>query len=194
MSEKRQARFELLRQTSKERIENAALELFAHNGYGHTSISQIAKEAGISKGLMYNYYESKEALLKALLQHGFETGDNMMEAGMAAAPGKPKDLLKFIIEAAFAEVQANQKYWKLLMALAFQEDVLKTVAPEIEQKKAEHIKMGKTIFEQMGYPNPEAQAMLFGATMDGIFMHYILSPEDYPMEEVKGLLIEKYCG
>lgn len=194
MSEKRQARFEQLRQTSKGRIENAALELFAHNGYGHTSISQIAKAAGISKGLMYNYYESKEALLKALLQRGFDTGDDMMAAGMAAAADDPKNLLTFIVEAAFAEVQANQKYWKLLMSLTFQEDVLKTIAPEIEQKKAEHIEMGKTIFEKLGYPNPTAQALFFGAALDGVFMHFILSPDDYPLMEVKELLIKQFLN
>ena len=193
MSEKRQARFEMLRESSMERIENAALELFAHNGYGHTSISQIAKAAGISKGLMYNYYESKEALLEALLRKGFELGDNLMEAGTAMANDDPEGLLKFIVEASFNEVKKNITYWKLLMALAFQQDAMKTLAPEIDQKRAEHIEMGKNIFAKLGYPQPEAQAMLFGAAMDGVFMHYILSPKDYPIEEVKKLLINNFC-
>lgn len=193
MSEKRKARFELLRKTSKDRIENAALELFAHNGYGHTSISQIAKAAGISKGLMYNYYESKEALLQSLLRRGMQVGDDMMQAGKESAKGAPEQMLRFIIEAAFEEVMNHQQYWKLLMSLAFQEDVMKTVAPEIDQKKAEHIELGKTIFTNLGYPNPMTQAMLFGASLDGVFMHFILSPEDYPLLEVKELLIHQFC-
>ncbi len=193
MSEKRQARFVMLRESSMERIENAALELFAHNGYGHTSISQIAKVAGISKGLMYNYYESKGALLQALLKRGFDFGDSLMEKSANILEGDPEAILKFIVESSFYEVKKNLTYWKLLMSLAFQEDVMKTLAPEIDQKKVQHIEMGKTIFEQLGYPNPLAQAMLFGAALDGVFMHYILSPKDYPVQTIKELLINNFC-
>ena len=193
MTQKRQARFEMLRENSKERIEDAAMELFAHNGYGHTSISQIAKAAGISKGLLYNYYESKEALLQALLKKGIEFGDSLIESGAKIADSDPEVVLKFIVEASFQEVNRNKNYWKLLMSLAFQEEVIKALAPEIEQKKIEHIEMGKTIFQQLGYPNPETQTMLFGAAMDGVFMHNILSSDDYPLEQVKQLLINNFC-
>ncbi|MEZ4952862.1 MAG: TetR/AcrR family transcriptional regulator [Saprospiraceae bacterium] len=193
MSEKRQARFEMLRETSKERIENAALELFAQNGYGHTSISQIAKAAGISKGLMYNYYESKEALLQSVLKRGFEFGDKLMMSNNSLENSSPEDLLKTIVEASFMEVKNNLIYWKLLMALAFQEEVIKTLAPDIEQKKTAYLSIGKTIYSQLGYPNPEAQARLFGAVMDGVFMHYILTPNEYPLDDVKQLLINNFC-
>jgi len=41
---------------------NTALQLFENNGYESTSISKIALTAGVSKGLMYNYFPSKVAL------------------------------------------------------------------------------------------------------------------------------------
>lgn len=193
MSERRQARFEMLRQSSKERIENAALELFAHNGYGHTSISQIAKAAGISKGLMYNYYESKEDLLKSIVRKVINFGDQLLRVGAELSKKGPEELLKFLIEASFQEVKKNIPYWKLLTSLAFQEDVLKAMSAELDEKRQEHIEMGTTIFSELGYPNPMAQAMLFGATMDGVFMHYVLAPNNYPIEDVKELLIKQYC-
>lgn len=49
----------------KEQILNAAITLFDEKGYGNTTISEIAKKAGISKGLIYNYYNSKLDILKA---------------------------------------------------------------------------------------------------------------------------------
>ncbi|MEJ2103763.1 MAG: TetR/AcrR family transcriptional regulator, partial [Ignavibacteriaceae bacterium] len=67
MSPRTKDKFEEIRQKSREKIENIALELFALNGYHATSISKIAKSAGISKGLLYNYYESKEQLLNAVI-------------------------------------------------------------------------------------------------------------------------------
>jgi AcrR family transcriptional regulator len=45
-----------IRSDKRDLLKNAALKLFAGKGYHATSISQIAIEAGISKGLMYNYY------------------------------------------------------------------------------------------------------------------------------------------
>lgn len=193
MTKKRQARFELLRESSKERIESAALELFAHNGYGHTSISQIANAAGISKGLMYNYYESKEALLRAIVQKGFEMGDGMVADGQMAAPDDPVAMLRFFVETAFQQVQAHFQYVKLLSSLAFQEDVMATVRDDVERKKAEHLALGKTIFGQLGYPHPEEQALYFAATMDGVFLHYQLDPEGYPLERMQQMIIEQFC-
>ncbi len=192
MSEKRQARFEQLRETSMERIRSAAMELFARNGYGNTSISQIATAAGVSKGLMYNYYESKEALLRAIVQQGFDLGEDMLEDSMAKANG-PEDLLKLLVDASFSEILKKPEYWKLMTSLALQEDVMKTVAPEVEAKRREMLEFGKNLYEQLGFENPMEQAMLFAATMDVVMLHYILSPQDYPVETVKQLLIDTFC-
>ena len=59
-----------MRETRREQIMKAALELFAQEGYTNCSISRLASHAGISKGLMYNYFESKEALLIAIIEEG----------------------------------------------------------------------------------------------------------------------------
>lgn len=47
---------------TKERIERAALRLFADHGFAETSIRDIAREAGVSLGAMYNHYSSKDTL------------------------------------------------------------------------------------------------------------------------------------
>lgn len=174
-----------------ERIERAAMELFARNGFGNTSISQIAAAAGVSKGLMYNYYESKEALLKAIVQRGFEMGEGMLASSTRQASG-PKDMLRLIVDASLEEVLKNPEYWKLMTSLALQEEVMKTIAPEVQIKRQEMLEFGKNLFEQLGSKNPVGQALLFAAALDGVMMNFILSPEGYPLEAVKDLLIEKF--
>ncbi len=47
---------------------DAALTLFVAQGYAHTSVAQIAREAGISKGAIYLYFPSKQAILEALIR------------------------------------------------------------------------------------------------------------------------------
>ena len=47
----------------QENILNTALELFAKDGYDATSTSKIAKCAGVSEGLIFRHYGSKDGLL-----------------------------------------------------------------------------------------------------------------------------------
>jgi AcrR family transcriptional regulator len=59
--------FEAMRETTRGKIEAAALSLFARKGLSVT-IDEIAKKAGLSKGLIYSHYPSKEALISGLMK------------------------------------------------------------------------------------------------------------------------------
>lgn len=50
-----------------QRILDAAADLFVHYGYDKTTVSDIARQAGVSKGAIYLHFESKEQLFEALL-------------------------------------------------------------------------------------------------------------------------------
>jgi AcrR family transcriptional regulator len=47
---------------------DAALTLFVEKGYAHTSVAEIARKAGVSKGALYLYFPSKQALLEGLVK------------------------------------------------------------------------------------------------------------------------------
>jgi len=49
-------------------IAEAALEAFAENGYAATRVDDVAKRAGVSKGLLYLYFKTKEELFKAVIR------------------------------------------------------------------------------------------------------------------------------
>ena len=51
----------------EQRILSAAAERIAHYGYDKTTIEEIARDAGISKGAVYLHFRSKEQLFEALL-------------------------------------------------------------------------------------------------------------------------------
>jgi len=53
--------------STKERILDAALTLFAENGYNGTSVEQIAKAVGIKAPSLYKHYKGKEDILNALI-------------------------------------------------------------------------------------------------------------------------------
>jgi len=58
-----------LNREKQDRMINAALRIFAENGYRHASTDIIVKEAGISKGLLFHYFNSKMGLFSFLFDY-----------------------------------------------------------------------------------------------------------------------------
>jgi AcrR family transcriptional regulator len=61
-------RYQRRKQDRPQEITEAALEAFAEKGYAATRVEEVAKRAGISKGLMYLYFKTKEELFKAVVK------------------------------------------------------------------------------------------------------------------------------
>lgn len=59
--------FNAMRESTRQKIEASALSLFARKGLAVT-VDEIAQAAGLSKGLLYNHYPSKEALIVELVR------------------------------------------------------------------------------------------------------------------------------
>jgi len=191
MSPKTKQQNEVIRQQSITAIKQAALQLFAHKGYGNTSISAIAKEANVSKGLMYNYFESKQALLLAIINDAANLGQDLLP-DMKDASISPKEHLRSFINNTFLWVKGNMEYHKLIASLIFQEAALEAMGDFIKLKAEVHIQLAEQLFQKIGYDNPRIMASEFGALLDGIFMAYISLKEFYPLEEMQQLLLKKY--
>lgn len=71
--------FASMRETTKKKIETTAIQLFAKKGLSVT-IDEIAKAAGISKGLLYNHFPSKEELIAALAKGATEISGKSIQA------------------------------------------------------------------------------------------------------------------
>ncbi len=63
------------RQARRRRIQRAAREVFAENGYAKTSIERVARQASLSVGAIYLYFRSKEDLYTSLLEETLEAID-----------------------------------------------------------------------------------------------------------------------
>ena len=67
-------------QRRREQIVTAAVELFATQGFYRTTIQQIARKAGVSTGLIYQYAETKEDVLLLALMHVMDRYRRELEA------------------------------------------------------------------------------------------------------------------
>lgn len=61
-------RFRRRKEDRPQEITAAALEAFAEKGYSATRVTDVAKRAGVSKGLLYLYFRTKEELFKAVIK------------------------------------------------------------------------------------------------------------------------------
>ena len=120
MSPRTAAQFEEIRNDRKDQLMDAALHIFAEEGYHSASVSQIAKRAGVSKGLMYNYFHSKEEVLRALVVDLFEYAMKALkiEEDQTIDKARFKEIIELSIDIPLQEPQR----WKLYMSLVFQRD------------------------------------------------------------------------
>ncbi|MDX2394143.1 MULTISPECIES: ScbR family autoregulator-binding transcription factor [unclassified Streptomyces] len=75
MARVRQGRAEITRQA----ILNGAAVAFDHGGFGGTSLSDVVKHAGVTKGALYFHFQSKEALARTLMDEQFQVSEGVPE-------------------------------------------------------------------------------------------------------------------
>lgn len=179
-----------LREAREENIMAVALKLFALNSYFNTSISTIAKAANISKGLVYNYFESKDALLKKILENGlakilacidFPRGETV----------ERKHVVR-MIDSSFLSLKNETEFWKLYFSLFFQPSVLKIIDHELLETQKKMSEFLISFFQQEGYDDPESETIAFHALIDGLSMQYIAAPHLFDLDHMKMFICRKY--
>ena len=190
MSPKTQLQNEQIRLESKHKIMEAAFKLIAKNGYEATSIASIAKEAGVSKGLLYNYFSSKEELVKALVMGATEEADKLVNELMSP---EPKITLKNIFQWFFTEMRERPDHWKLMTELTFKVEKFDFVHSIVSSKMTEYVMFFEGLLSQLGYENPKSEARVISAILDGIGFHALMMMDEYPLNEMERFLINKYC-
>jgi AcrR family transcriptional regulator len=93
---KNEPRFERRKDARPGEILNAALDLFVEKGFAATRLEDVAQRAGVSKGTVYLYFDSKEDLFKAVIRSGMVRAIEEAEKMVAGFEGSSADLLRQI--------------------------------------------------------------------------------------------------
>jgi len=191
MSPRTTKQYEEIRVERRNLIMDSALKHFAKEGYHATTITHIAKHAGISKGLMYNYFESKEELLKTILDKGIDELVEIFDPNKDGVLEVPE--MEFFLTETFRIIKEQRDFWKLYMSITLQTSVFKLIEKRIEELYIPLTKMTIEYFTAAGFKNPTMEAILFGCLLDGVTLDYVMKPDMFPIEDVKNELIERYC-
>lgn len=182
----------IMKQNRKEHISETALELFAAQGYGNTSIAMIAKKAGVAQGLLYNFFPSKEALLHAIIDKGFSDIKISMEDYLREKD--PYNAIANHVEQTFKLVEQNKHYWKLFHSIKLQDKVQEYLDTKYASAQTFIIKTLASNFKKLKYRSPLLEAKLFFATIDGLVVHYLMDEDEYPLIQIKNYIIKKYTS
>lgn len=129
-----------LKREKQDRIINAALKIFAKNGYRHASTDDVVREAQISKGLLFHYFISKVGLYVFLMDYSVRF--MIMELGRVVKTDETDFFqIRKQIEQGKLQVLRNYPYMQAFLNRAFKEQCIEALEETQLQKEAYEKKM-----------------------------------------------------
>lgn len=182
--------YEEIRTEKKLKIMSAALELFAEEGFHATSISQIATKAKISKGLIYNYFKSKEDLLNEIIDNGFGKMINNFDFNKDNFLTDQEFI--YFIKSMFDNMEEDKHFWKIYFSLMLQSNIAELINPKIEKWYSNIFAVLTDFFTRKNIKDPETEAMMFGAQLDGLGLNFMMNPIMFPKEKIIKSIVDRY--
>lgn len=159
----------------REQLLAAAHRLFADRGYRETSIDDIARKAGLTKGAVYFHFRSKEEVLEALMKRVWARAHDILE-GHLPRQAQPQDFLRILLLKCpwvqMREFRGTMDIW--VQALRF---------PKIRrQMNTVHRNLGEMFRQRLepghGFSRRELDQLgiMVFAMADGLAAHRVLMP------------------
>ena len=163
-----------LKKEKQDRMINAALKVFALQGYRHASTDEIVREAGISKGLLFHYFTSKLGVYTFV--YDYSVRYMLLELG-ARVPAGEKGLFAVYRARELARMQAMKgyPYMQQFLNRSMQEDVSEALLA-IEEKRESLLAEYDRIQSQIDY----------GAFSPGVDGHKLEQMLEYTIQGLMG--------
>ena len=165
----------------RRRLLELGRDLFTRHAYDELSMAAIAREAGISKGLLYHYFPSKQAYFAETLQAA---------AAEVAALVQPHDRLEDALDAWLEWIDANRVAYAKLMRSSTTNAEVRALVDRVRDETAVLIVDGLD-----AGPSPRARAAVRGWLwfVDGACLDW-LEHDDLRREELRDLLVDALEG
>lgn len=173
------SRFFDLKKDKQDRMINAALKIFAIRGYRHASTDDIVKEAAISKGLLFHYFESKLGVYSFMYDYSVKYMNLELRS---AVDSNEKDLFEVLkqIEHARMNAMRGYPYMQQFLNRSMSEDVSEALLA-VEEKRSLLAETEGAISRQIDY-------QLLPPGIDGEKLRIMLDLT------IKGLMTERFLS
>ncbi len=193
------------RQEKKEEILRAAFNVFARQGFNATKMIDIAREAGMGKGTIYEYFTSKKDIFSALFAFLFQDFDREFQKKLAST-SDPIEKIKLIVQIYFVDfINQYGDFIKIVMDFWMAEVYRDKAAQAAEglnladmyagytQLIADIISEGmeKGIFRRVDATHYAAMLL---AIFDGLYLQIFLKANTFRAEEIAASVLDLFLG
>lgn len=191
-----EAQNQRMRDERREKFLTAALSVFSEKGLAAARMSDIARVAGSSQGLVYHYFETKEELYTALIRKAFD-GMNEAARALEAMPLTPLDKVEKALTELLRLIAGHEdfsRYFMLTAQASLSSAIPAEAAAVIRQKRAYPYEVLARIFRAgqrdgtIRRHDPDELAVVFWTTIKGLAMHRAAFGEAFRAPDVKLLL------
>lgn len=179
---------------TRARLVEAARYLFWERGYAGTGLSDILARAGANSGSFYHFFESKDALLRTVLDTYAEAIEPMLLAPVRARAAAPLDFVMALLVSYRGRLEDTScTYGCPIGRLALEIDAENTPAHELIARNFDAWKAAvASAVRQAGLARPDDVATFVLAVMEGAVMqaraHRSLAPYDACLRQVAAYL------
>jgi AcrR family transcriptional regulator len=192
-----ESRIERKKEETKQKIITAAITLFKQQGIEATTMEQIAAEADIAKGTLYNYFPVKEAILSEFIKRSFQQKNAERIQRLRALPDTRARLTAVLAEL-ITGVQAQKEIFERFFTYQLQH-ILSLQKTERERSGIEEL--GKEII-LLGQKSGEIRKDIPPGILDDLFdfvfievaKQFFMAPETFNPSQVIELCIDLFLN
>ncbi|MBS2011938.1 MAG: TetR/AcrR family transcriptional regulator [Deltaproteobacteria bacterium] len=166
-----------------EAILDAAAKLFPKLGYEKTQTPDLAKEAGVSTGAVYRYFEDKRQIFLEMLERELAKARAEVDARLAAIQEKgtidsPIAVTEYVLDTIFESTKKDAALTRVFVALSLTDpDVAAIKARADELDRRAFAEMLETMLPREVVPDPAAAAMVAHVAAVGVATELALRPK-----------------
>jgi AcrR family transcriptional regulator len=191
MAPRTKEQWEPIKARRRARILASALRLFATRGVETTSMDELARRSGVSKGLIYTYFKNKDALIGAVIDDGVETLGRLLP-GEAEFRADPRRAVAAMVRSSFESMRSQKTFWSLYLSLLTHPVVIRRHRAGLMRAAEQFRQMVARGLSAAGREGADLSALTLLATLDGVMLHFLVAGDLYPLEELRDHILRDW--
>lgn len=178
---------------TRELILNTAEALFAQGGVSQTSLNDIAREAGLTRGAIYWHFKNKADLFDAMLKRVILPMDEVLDAQGSDLAADPAGYIETMIMNGVQGLAENPRTQRVLDILMHKTELVDDMLPIRDwhmEAREQCLSKLKAAFEHAQAAgrlakgvSPTQAAIALHALVDGLFTNWVLKPADFDLAQ-----------
>lgn len=187
---------------TREDILNAAVQIFSKKGVARSTLDEIAKAAGVTRGAVYWHFENKTQIFEALHERLHRPFISMILEDLEKDHPEPLEQLRDLYIKLLLDLEKDEQRKQALILFMMKCDYVGELAPykdKHQEKKAESMQLFKRYFEKAKKAeklppdtDPELLMQTISCFMKGILFEYLDNPEAFDLKNKAPKLVRLF--